>query len=238
MKYIVIFAIVVLLVRIDFFMNLVEKGIHKFSGTPTNTEPLRVEAGKETIPFGEDQTLKQTSKDKFLSLLEVFHSSPDATIRVRIMEELKTNPKLFTATPDRDLEARIFALRDLLNIGQTEVLTLLIDLQNALPGQNQEMIKRFFSLLIDQNLDLFLRVYPGTKDLNCNVVNLIADPVEEEDKVNLYRIRESAVTAYLAKENLPVASKALAQQCLVHLQTQILKLTPAPAVETPPEATP
>lgn len=247
MKYIVIFAIVVILVRIDFFINIIQRGVGKFSRGVKTEEPLRVDAGSATIPFGEDKTLKQTNVERVFSLLEAFHSNPEAAIRLKIMEELKASPKMFTTKADKNLQLRVFALRDLLIAGNSEMLTLAVEMQNFFVGENQEMIKRFFSIYIDQNMEGFLKVYGSTKDQNCSTAHYIADALEEDGKLMVYQMREESLKAYLAKEDTQATGKALAQNCLVNVLTEINKLTkpaepvapvPSPAVTAPTEATP
>ncbi len=240
MKYVLIFALVVVIAQIDVVMKLVQKGTNAFnrqkdkiSGPP----PSEIKRKTEVVSYNDDPTLQMTPHAKVLSLMESFKLSPEPEVRAKIMEDMKVIPKMISTPLDKQMETRVFEWRDLLLHGNEQVLIFLVDLQNLLQGENQDMIRRFFSLLMDHDLDLFMKHYVKTKDVNCKIVTVFGDQIPEEEKINEYQARLDALTAFLSKENLDPAMKQFATNCQLFLKAHMDNLkSPLVVPATPPAA--
>jgi hypothetical protein len=231
MKYVLIFALVVVIAQIDVVMKLVEKSASVFTRQKdkiTGPAPSEIKRTTEVVPYNDDPTLKMTPHAKVLSLMESFKLSPEPEVRVKILEDMKVIPKMISTPLDKQMETRVFEWRDLLIHGNEQVLIFLVELQNLLQGENQEMIRRFFSLLMDQDLDLFMKHYVKTKDVNCKIVTVFGDQIPEEEKINEYQARMDALTIFLAKENLDPAMKQLATNCQLFLKAHMDNLNAPP----------
>lgn len=238
MKYIVALAIVIFLVRIDFFLGQIEKATKRFTPAPPEIEATVVQPGRQLIPVSQDKSLKQSPREVFLSLLGSFRGSPDSSLRERAMEIFKSHPTMFSSKLDPELESQIFRWQELLHNNEPEVVPFLINLMNILQGENLLMLKRFFALWIDINLDNFLTAYIKTKDTNCMIITTFGHNIPEEEKLNEYYDREDALKEYLARPNIEPSQKALATNCLLVLGLEISKLAPVAAPVSEPEATP
>lgn len=232
MKYIVALALVIFLVRIDFFLGQLERLAQRFTPVPPEIEASIEQTDRQLIPVSQDQNLKQTPKEVFLSLLSNFRVSPDKAIREKALEVFKAHPTMFSKTLDTELEAQIFRWQELLHNNEPEVVPFLITLLNILQGENLDMVKRFFSLWIDIDLANFIAAYSGTKDSNCLIITTFGHNIPEDEKLNEYYEREDALKAFLERPNLDPAQKALASNCLLVLGLTISKSTPAAPVDT------
>lgn len=236
MKYALILVVIVLFTRIDYIMGLFDSASEKLGSNQGGTEVSETITPRELIPVNKDLTLQKSKKDTFFALLEDFHTSPTAEIRNRAIEILKANPTMFSQTLDKGLENNIFQWRDLLNNNEPEVINFLNELLLTLQGENQTMVKRFYALWMDINMDNFLAAYSRTKDTTCSIATLFGDKIPEEEILNEYVERQDVLTTFLAKEKIDPVHKQLATNCSLQLKIVIDKLTPAQVPETLPEA--
>ena len=236
MKYVLILVVVVLMIRIDWILKQFDSLRDRVSAPArTEVQTSEIQSNREIIPVSEDASLKQTPRMVFLALLDDFHSAPEKAVRERAMEYFKGHPTIFTTKLDQDLESTIFRWRDLLNNNEPELTPFLLDLLNILQGENLEMLKRFFSLWMEINMDHFLAAYSKTKDVNCMIVTTFGDNIPEEEKINEYVEREDALKKFVVKEGVNPVELALAKNCLLVLGLEIQKRAP---VAAPAEALP
>lgn len=234
MKYVLIVAIVILAVRVDYWLSLFDKASDNLGPTTAEVDTSGIANTREIVGIKQDLSLKQTPKETFMALLEDFRSSPSSQIREKAMMIFKENPTIFNQKLDLNLEASVFRWRDLLNNNDPEAVNFMLDLMTILQGENQFMMKRFFSLWMEINMEHFIAAYSRTKDTNCTIATLFGDSIPEEEKINEYYDREAALKEFMAKEKIEPAQKSLATNCLLVLGIQIAK---ASQTQTP-EATP
>lgn len=233
MKYVFIFAALIILVRIDLVLHTFDQLYDKYTKRGNETAPQTdVVIEREVISMKDDKTLAQGPRAIFFSLLEDFHQGPTKEKREKIIEIAKLNPTLFNDKLDKQLEATLYQLRDLLNQKNPEAIVLLVDFMNVLKVENLESVKRLFSLLIDIQIDYFIFYYSKTKDTNCMIISALADPLTDEEKLNLYYERTDALSAYLLKEKLDPIQKDFALRCQMVLKLQLDKLDP-PTTNSP-----
>ena len=229
MKYLIGFIAIVILVRIDFFLSLVDKGMEKLNRErPTTTQP-DIEQG-ETIPVTEDKNLKVTSKTKFLNLLQNFRINPEPTVRELAMELLRSEPMMFGSELDPNLESAIFSWRDLISQGNTDLPNFLLELMTVLEGKNLEVVRRFFSLMMDQDMKSFLLHYSRSKDINCSIGIIHGDVLESDQLYSVLEERDLAISRILSETNVDPNMRALGQNCQIMIRAQLGKMTPP----TPP----
>lgn len=216
--------------RADLFLGLFDRIVEKSAPSPVEVDTSEVKSN-ELVSVAQDQNLKQTPRQTFLALLEDFHANPVQQIHDRAIAIFKDNPTMFNQKLDPQLENEIFRWRDLLNNNEPEAAKFMLDLMNILQGENLDMMKRFFSLWMDINMEHFLAAYSKTKDTNCSIAAIFGDNIPEEEKVNEYVEREDALKAFVAKEKVDPIQKNLANNCLLVLQIEIAKFPPRPLTE-------
>lgn len=226
MKYVVILVIVILFVRVDYILGLFDKANERFESRPATVPTEGIDNDRLIISVKEDARLKQTPRKTFLSLLENFRVSPEAVVREKAITILKDHPTMFTSKLDVELEAQIFRLRDHLNNNEPETVTFLVDLMGILEGENQLLLKRFFSLWIEINLDNFLAAYARTKDTNCLVASMFGDNIPQEEKLNELYEREEKFNEFIKREKVDPKLTLLANNCLLVIGLEISKLAP------------
>lgn len=224
MKYVLIAAIVILAVRVDYWLGLFDKANEKIGTKQVEVDTSGITNNREIVGIKQDLSLKQSPKDTFLALLEDFHSSPSSAIREKAMMIFKDNPTMFNQKLDPILEGHVFRWRDLLNNNDPEAVNFMLDLMNILQGENQFMMRRFFSVWMEINMEHFIAAYSRTKDTNCTIATLFGDTIPDEEKLNEYYDREAALKQFLAKEKIEPAQKALATNCNLVLGIEIAKL--------------
>lgn len=234
MKYVAIVVLIFMVVRIDFIMGLFERQTSKSESTPVNVDSSEVKASRETISFKDDKALKQTPRETFFALMDSFHISPTADLRLKIIEVLKASPTMFTPKQDREFELALYKWRELLNNNEPELVNILLELLTYMPGENKETVKKFFSLWMEINIEHFVAAYSRTTDANCTIATYFGDPIPEEEKLNEYYDREDAFKEFVAKEKIEPAHKALAQNCILQLSILIEKIKPKTPAEPEP----
>jgi hypothetical protein len=238
MKYVLIIFGIAILLRIDFILDLFDRANRKMENREPVVEVSESKSDRTVVSIDQDQMLNTSPKEAFFTFLDAFHSAPDAEIRIRAMSWLKEHPKLFNQILDKDLESKIFKWRDHLNNNNTEVVNFILDLMAVLPGENQEILKNFFALWMDINMEHFIISYSRTKDTNCSIATTFGDPIPEEEKMNDYYQRIDSLKIILQKEKIEPIHRALAANCVLQLETLTQKLAPQePSVEPPPSET-
>jgi hypothetical protein len=239
MKYVILFVVAILLVRIDIVVGLGEKVVMMFQSEPAQERPDAY--GEPPVIVRSESNVKLTPREQYLSFLESFRVTPEKGIRDQAMALFKDNPQIFSEKVlDSNLEARVYSWRDLVVQNEAEVPLFLLDLSNILKGPNKELITRFFSVVLDINFDMFIGSYPRTKDTTCTPVTLIEAAVPAEEKFPELFERMGILEEYLARENLPADRKLYATLCLDALKIYLDKQSApaqAPAPETPPAET-
>jgi hypothetical protein len=236
MKYIWILIAVIIVVRIDMILRFFDKTVAKYQ---SKTEPVKineVESTLEVRPSADGPLTSASPKKIFLSMLDAFHNNPDEDVRKMALDELKKNPHLFNDKLDKKLEEEIYRWRNSLQGKNSRVLSFLLELMELLKGENQEMMKSFFSLYIEIDLADFLRIYSKTKDTNCLIATYQGDSLSPEEKTNELVERLNALNVFIAEEN-PEPLKAYAMTCQMvlklHLDETQLKNATSPPVSAP-----
>jgi hypothetical protein len=237
MKYIAILVLIIMAVRVDYFLNLFEKATEKSEPAPIDVDEADIRSSRQNIPFADDASIKVTPKKTFYSLLDAFHANPSVTIREKAMGTLMSNPAMFNTKLDRELESHIFQWRDLLNANDPETINFMLDLLNTLEGENLDMMKRFFSLWMEIDMTHFIAAYSRSKDTNCSIATTIGDNIPEEERINEFYDREDTLQLMVNKAGLDPVQKALATNCLLVLGIEIAKAPPKPVLEDESETT-
>ena len=231
MKYIVVLAIVIFLVRIDFFVGQIENAISKLTPAPPEVEASLTRPQEILIPLSKDENLQQSPRETYLALLGSFRISPDPALREKAMEIFKAHPTMFSAKLDRDLEAQVFRWQEHLHNNNPEVVNFILDLSKILQGENLEMLKKFWALWMDIDMENFILAYTKSKDSNCTIATSFGFNIPEEEKLKEYYDREDALKEIIAKPNIPPTAKTLANNCLLVLGIEISKIAPPPELE-------
>jgi hypothetical protein len=232
MKYVLIFVAIVILVRIDLVLNLFDKASQKMN--PVNTSVSEAPSERKLIPFSNDKTLQQSPKSTLLSLFNNFAITPSKENRQKVLNMLSTTPTLIGSILDVELEAAIYRLRDPLLTKNGDTFQFLMDLQTLLTGENLVMVRKFISLLMDADIDYFLKYYVHSKDIECAVATLLADNLPEEERLNEFYDREALLNAFLLKETQDLKIKNYATSCLGALRIHLDRIAPRPAPDTVP----
>jgi hypothetical protein len=240
MKYVVIVVFVIILVRIDVILRLFDKTALKIENRPTEITARDVDAPTQIIPIGKDLSLQISSKSSFLSMLNDFRASQDESVKEAAIEILRGSPQIFSEAVDSDLEASVYRFRDLLIQKNKATHELLLEMMKSLKGDNLAMVRRFYSLSIDIDLEEFLKEYSTSSDSNCIIMGHLADNLPFEERFNELSERLRELDAFLLTEGAE-AVKAYGRRCQIVLGLQVDKMkmnvipVETPAIEAPVE---
>lgn len=238
MKYVWAVVIVIVLVRIDSILKFIEKGVGRVSISTEDSASTANTPDKEIVPLSADLGQQNNPRLILFTLLTNFRTNPDKNNHDKILEHLKNYPSLFNENLDTNFEAAIYSWRDLLIQRNVEAVDLLLNLMNLLKGENQLMLQKFLTILMDEDIKTFLKAYMRTKDVGCNIATEIADNIPDEEKYNELVERADKFEAYLLSDQVDQSSKTLAINCQTTLKVQLEKLKPLygnPVQNTPTE---
>lgn len=245
MKYVWIFAAVVILVRIDLVMKFFDKQATNFQNNSTEVSGGDLAPPSDLVSVDNDLALKTSPRKTFMSILNDFQVVPDENFRIKGIEILRANPTMFTDKIDREFESVIYRWRDLLIQRNKEAQIFLIEMMKSMKGENLEMLKRVLSFAIDAEMTEFLTLYAKSTDSNCMIMGYLGDPLPEEEKFNELSERLTVLETLLTSDKLAPEVKVYAQRCQIVLKLQVDKLKTAvvpyedPASAQPaPEAAP
>ena len=225
MKYVWILVAVVFLVRIDLVLRFLDKTVKKFQSSQVQEiNPNDVISKTTIVTVSNDLSLKSSPLKKFLTMVDDFRSTPDLDIKDKVIAFLKLNPTLFTDVLNPELEASIYRLRELLVQRNKSTYRFLLELMPLLKGENLEMLKRFYSISIDNDLNEFLNLYSKSTDTNCMIITYLSDPQTDEEKYNELSERFKALEAYLASDKISPITKVFGDKCHLVLKLQVDKM--------------
>jgi hypothetical protein len=225
MKYLLILFAVLILVRIDLVIHGIESLAKKVE---KNQHPIIINpiiAESEIIPISEDRALKRTPRSVFFSLLVDFQTYPDQQVREQIIEVLRKNPKILGPDLDTVFEGEIYKLTDLIYNKNSELPLFLLDMMELLQGENLELVRRFSTIMLDNDLESFLSAYSRSKDTNCMIAKLHGFKVPKLEQFNGYYERDKMLTDFLKRDKIDPTIKALAKNCQLVVKLEIDKLT-------------
>ncbi len=225
MKYVWIFAAVVILVRIDVVLKFFDKQVANYSAPSTEIKDTEVApSSTDLVSVDADLSLKSSPRKTFITMLEDFHTAPDDNIKLKGIEFLRSHPTMFTEKLDRDFESAIYRWRDLLLQRNKETQSFLLEMMKSLKGENLEMIKKFYSFSIDADMLDFLATYSKSTDTNCMIMSYLGDPLPDEEKYNELSERLTMLDSLLAGDKLAADIKAYASRCQIVLKISVDKL--------------
>ncbi|MES2527828.1 MAG: hypothetical protein V4598_12110 [Bdellovibrionota bacterium] len=224
LKYVLIFVVAIVLIRIDVIIGLGEKAWMMVNSekSQNNSNDL----GDSPVIVRSDKNVELTPRQKYIGFLDSFRVSPELVYREEAMTLFRAHPQMFTEKLDKDLEARIYSWRDLVVSNEPEVPSFLLDLFNILRGENKNIIPGFFSVVLDLNPEMFMTSYPRTKDTTCAPVTMIESAVPPEEKFPELYERMGLIEDYLKKENLAADKKLYATICFNTLKIYLEKEAP------------
>ena len=167
MKYALIFIAVLILLRIDMFVGVVERLAQKIPSFSKN------ETIESTGPATELKKvdLKVSPKDQFQILLTEFGYSPTAASRQLILEFLKNHHEAVEIDRNvflSEMEKWVPLVQD----ENIELVRLLADFMSNFKGERFKLVQEFFTLYIANNPEFFISFYPHQFDPNCMVAKL------------------------------------------------------------------
>jgi hypothetical protein len=227
MKYVWIVVTIIFLVRIDMVLNFIEKALKKVSPSQeTELRPGEIPVSSDLVPINSDLTLKVSPRVQFLTIVNDFYVSPEQSGIERALEILKNNPKIFSDKLDKDLEVKIYLLRELIQQKNKLAYDFIYALMKLLKGENLEMLKRFSSLLIDYDLPEFMNYSSMHGDSTCSLSTYLADNIPEEEKYNELVERSGQINNFMNSTSATPVQKLFAEKCLTLLSFQIEKMKP------------
>ncbi len=233
MKYIALFVLAIVLIKIDVIISLGEKSVMLFKSE--KTELTQNDQGNSPVIVRSQKIMELTPRERYLSLMDNFRVSPDAIYREQAMELFRQHPQMFSDKRDKGLEGRMYSWRDLVVQNPDELPLFLNDLNNILKGENKVIVTRFYSVVLDLNLEMFMTSYPRTKDIACTPVLLLEEAVPPEEKFPELYERLNSLQSFLSRENLPADKKNYASICVNSLKIYLEKeAPPVPPEETSP----
>lgn len=239
MKYVWIAIVVVLLTRIDYVMKIFQKTADKIQpSSKVEVSSNEITNNDQLISVQNDVALKTSPRQTFLNVLKDFSVSPDKSLHDKAFEVFKNHPTIFTEFLDKELESDIYQWRNLVLQKNKATYDFLLELQNILRGENLEMVKRFFSLVIDNDMTNFLLMYSKTKDSNCLIITYIADRLSEEESYNELNERMIALNSLISVEKVEPVLKTYGLRCQMVLKIQLDKLKASFNMSPTPELIP
>lgn len=242
MKYILILAAVVVIVRIDWVLRLFDKTSTKFGSSQSVVVSEDVQPADAGVSFKNDPTITQSPRNLFFAMVQNFITKPDQQMRDNALDVLRKNPTIIPVSLDKELEGVLEKFRELLRQKNAEAAKFLIELAPMLHADNSNAVKAALSTLIDVDLGEFLTLYHASQDTNCAIATVQGDQISEEEKFNELIERAKAFDLYLASDKLDPLIKPFAVHCQLVLKLYLDKIranfVPVEAVPLAPETVP
>jgi hypothetical protein len=241
MKYIVGIILVVLLIRIDFILGLFDSVRERVS-TPAASvlDDDSASSKPKTIPMDKDRAVNTSSRDNFLNVLALFSKNPDESYRLKAFEILRENPDILGNKSDTEFNQTIFSWRDLIERENNELIQFLNDLLMVLSGESRMTVVSFYSLILDEKPEFFVKSLSYEADKTCTIARHFSDKMSLAEKMVILKYRYAFLERIFLSEDFSPAEKRIANSCIESVRLEQEKLMPSEkgAEEAPLESTP
>lgn len=225
MKYVWILVAVVILVRIDLVLKFFDNTAKKMqTESSSEVRPGEGLPNSEVVPMDRDLAIKSTPRQIFISMLNDFQAAPDSGEKMKTLEYLRAHPTMFSDKIDTDLESSIYRLRSLVVQRDKETAELVLEMMKYIRGENLEMLKRFFSFIIDADMADFLTIYSKSSDINCMIITYLGDQLSVDERFNELSERLTVLETYLNREGIAPPIKLYGDKCLLILKMEVEKM--------------
>ncbi|HLT22398.1 MAG TPA: hypothetical protein VKZ84_03105 [Bacteriovoracaceae bacterium] len=166
MKYALIIALALIILRIDMFVGVAERAWNKVPRPKVDEAEISEEAlPVSTFSVGDVETDKLSP---LRLLITEFSYNPDRATREMLVEYIRSNPELLNLNPEI-LFSEMEKWRPYVAGENPELALLLNDLLNIFSGERKKVIQQFYSKYLDENPEFFFHYYPIQGDVNCIV---------------------------------------------------------------------
>lgn len=234
MKYILGIILVVILIRIDFILDLFDSARDRVSVAPTPVlENESAESRPSTIPMDKDRAVNTSDRENFFNVLGLFARAPDETYRLKAFEILREHPEILKGSGEEAFTQAIFSWRDLLEQESQELVLFLNDLLMVLSGAPRTTVATFYSQILDEKPGFFVRSLAFDADKACTIGILFSNPETLASKLERLQERYDALEKIFLADEFTPAEKRIANVCIETIRLERERLL-APAEEARP----
>ncbi|GEM_PF-6596960 len=237
MKYAIIIIVIILLVRWETIVKLVDKT----EGLVTTDEikPTEQAASSqiEIIPVTKDKSIEQSPLQKIVSLIEDFYRSPSDNTRDLIITEIRANPGLFGESGQEDYLSIMSKFPSHIEQKTPLVNSFLFELWPLMRGANLLIVKQLLAMNFEIDLVSFLdQLAKSGRDPSCFIAEITPDGLTKEVKEKFLLERKANIEKIINDEAGFPKIKTMGLNCFRIIEIELLKIN-APAAELP-ETTP
>lgn len=181
-----------------------------------------------------DAVVQVTPKDKILALFEQFNREPDDYLLGLIINELTQNKSIFKAERDPSLANVLNRLVPWVQQGQSQTMSLLVQMLPLMLGENRELVKIILSRAFDSAplllIDMLTR---RMEDKLCYMASMTPSEVSIDNKRNYLESRREQLTALKDTTGLTATHMNYLEVCLRTLELTLAPKDAPPPVEAP-----
>lgn len=228
MKYIVGIIFVVVVLRIDFILDLFDSA--REQATSSSAPVLADDSASsrpQTIPLDKDRAVNTSDRDNFLNVLALFSKNPDEAYRIGAFEILRSNPEILADKPDTGFNQAIFSWRDLIEREDKELILFLNDLLMVLSGESRKTVASFYSLILDEKPEYFVKSLSFEADKNCTIARHFSSSLTLAEKIDILKTRYAFLERIFLSDDFTPAEKRIANSCIESIRLEQEKLLPA-----------
>ena len=238
MKYAIIIIAIIVLVRFETILKLVDRT----QGLVTSSETLPTEQAEVNqsviVPVSKDKSFEQTPDQRIVTLIEDFYRTPTDTMKNLIISDIKGNPALFGETGHPGYLNIMSRMVSHIQQKNSIVNDFLFELWPLVKGANLLIVKQLLAMNFEENLVLFLdQLSKSGRDPSCFIAEMIPDGFTKEEKERFLNERRANLEKVSYDETQAPKVKTMSINCFRTVEIEILKLNPPPVV-TPENATP
>jgi hypothetical protein len=235
-KYAIIIITIIILVRWETIVKLVDKT----EGLVTSKETKYVDQGSssqtEIVPVTKDKSFEQTPDQKIVALIEDFGRNPNSSTKDLIIEEIKANPSYFSGQGHSGYISAMSKLAPHIQQKNLLVNNFLFDLWPFVKGANLLVVKQLLGMNFEENIVTFIDLLAKSgRDPACVIAEMTPEISSKDDKERFLIERRAAIEKIINDETQLPKVKTMAINCFRIVEIEILKLKPLPveSVESP-----
>lgn len=222
MKYALIIAAVLIILRIDMFVGVAERVWDKVPSISTKKNESEVlEATSSVIESPPNVTIAPDAVSQLGVLLNEFSFNTDRSTRELIISFIKSHAALLQLNPSV-LFTQMEKWMPMVKSDNAEIPLLLNDLFEIFKGEQAKVIQQFYTLYFVENPEFFIHYYPQKRDPNCIVLKYAWNTLNKLDAEQI-AFRQKQLEELAGK--IPGEKLEFAKNCQLVLRVEESKIT-------------
>ena len=234
MKYAIIIIAIIILVRWETIVRLVNKTESLVTREDSKAVNQPANMQNEIVPMTTDKNLDSSVDKRIVNLMEEFNRFPSESAKELIIADIKATPEIVGQTAHEGFLSAMMKLTGHVQDKNQLTNDLLFELWPLVKGPHVLLVRQLLAINFNDNMVPFLdQLSKSGRDPSCSIGEMVPDSLEKDEKETFLLGRKEILSKIIDDEAQPPKVRTMGLNCFRSVEIALLKLNPPPAAETP-----